>query len=202
MTEPSEFEDTRKSAQRREPRGRLSKPGYQRQRNENKRRRSASSVSSYDDSLRDRRQPSQFKDDYRNIRRRRSSTSPDDRGRDRHVRKNDEDHRERNQSFSRDKSMIARNRNSIFLDQDAELRIYRNGGAGDGDRREHASQLNVTSTKKENNIFPSAAKTPGKSVGNDDASRRPQQPRERSLSPYSRRLALTRSMASMSRDFK
>ena len=160
-----------------------------------KRSRSASSLSSYSDSSRERQKSSYIKDDDRNVRRRRSSISPDDRGRDRHYFRNHEDRRERSGSFSREKSMMARNRNSMTPSLNGAHQ--RHGDVGNGNRiGEQASRPSEISRHKENNHCPPTKTMSGQEIDDGRPLQRLRPLRERSLSPYSKRLALTQNIVS------
>ena len=160
--------------------------------NDKKRRRSASSLSS-NDGARDDQRALYMRDDDRNLRRRHSSTSPDDRGRDRYVARNYSSRRERSRSSSRDKSMIARHRSSMTLEIDATPGRKKKGGNGSDLQDGIATRPGASQNPKE----PSSSKDQAFSLSSkyEQANRRHQDARERSLSPYSKRLALTQSLA-------
>ncbi|RAK93664.1 hypothetical protein BO79DRAFT_186350 [Aspergillus costaricaensis CBS 115574] len=103
----------------------------------------------------------------RNTRRRRRESSPEERGRPRHLSR-DRERRDRSRSQSVDHSRIARTRRSATPEKRPERGYPASRNYGDG---------------------PSHSQKDGRGQG-----RAPPPPRERSLSPYSKRLALTQSM--------
>ena len=110
--------------------------------------------------------------------RRHRKSSPDDRGRSNAQRRGSHRSRSRTRSLSMDKSRVAKERRSLDEGSEAngeDERMYRSGDAKSSHRRDDRP------SRRSNGI---AANHPG-----PPASRK-----ERSLSPYSRRLALTQSM--------
>lgn len=199
MAYSSESEDLERVAsdrRRGKPRDSQSRREGWRQSNDRKRRWSASSLSSYSDSSRDHQRSSYRKDADRNTRLRRSSFSPDERGRDRYLTKNHDDRRERSRGFSREKSMMARNRNSITPGLDGGQHRYGDDRGGDRTRSEHGSRPSEASKRKENNSSSPTNTTSERRFDNGHLSHRARPPRERSLSPYSKRLVLTQTMGS------
>ncbi|KAL3249512.1 hypothetical protein ABHI18_011557, partial [Aspergillus niger] len=137
------------------------------------RKRRYSDASSHDSAVsyssrdRDSRSRSREWQGDRNTRRRRRESSPEERGRPRHMSR-DRERRDRSRSQSVDHSRIARARRSATPEKRPERsypasRDYRDG--------------------------PGRSQKDGRGQG-----RAPPPPRERSLSPYSKRLALTQSM--------
>ncbi|KAL4868142.1 zinc knuckle-domain-containing protein [Aspergillus spectabilis] len=134
-----------------------------------RKRRHSDASSSYSVSSHSSREKSRTRSRERNIRRRRRESSPKERGRPRDV-SPDGDRRDRSRSYSMDKDRVARGRRSTTPQENVPQRKY----------------IGRTSPKKQ----PS-------STSNDrrrDEQNRARPRRERSLSPYSKRLALTQAM--------
>ncbi|KAJ5281910.1 hypothetical protein N7478_007282 [Penicillium angulare] len=127
------------------------------------------SGSSYSSDVKDRSGSQEWAED-RNIRRRRRESSPEERGRHRDSRR----HRAHRRHPSTDKSQITKERRSMTPDTGharSEPRSYR-------DREGPSSQPHASQASRSKR----------------DSRARPDQPRERSPSPYSKRLALTQSI--------
>lgn len=161
-----------------------------------KRRRSfsSSSISYTSDSSHEGRRREVLTNEHRNTRRRRSSISPERRGRDRgHDGRSIQ--RTRSRSNSMDRSQVARNRHSMTPG------AIPNGDRKDRNRRGTGTQ-NHQLLKDRDRRFSNDDDRYGSSFrdGNNDDSRRnrplpsPPPRRERSLSPFSKRLALTQAM--------
>ena len=158
--------------------------------NARKRRRSSSSssLSCTSDSSPERSRRDMFKKEPRNTRRRRSSISPEHRGRDRKY-DGRANRRTKSRSDSMDRSQVARNRQSmtpgVSNRKRNDTRSQDHRPLRDLDRRLSNSDDRYGSSFRDENL---------------DGSRRtrpPQQPpsrKERSLSPFSKRLALTQAM--------
>lgn len=110
----------------------------------------------------------------RNTRRRRQESSPGERGRPRDQSRNS---RQRNRSRSRDRGLIAKGRRSMTPDK-----LH-----GQGHSRKH-SRDNAAPSEPSHNRFQ------GRRPRHDPENPAPQPRRERSLSPFSKRLALTQAM--------
>jgi len=145
-----------------------------------RRRRSRSISTSYSsDASSRRRRRNHSRQGDRNVRRRYSSISPDTRGRDRDL-PGTKNKRRRSRSISRDRAHIARNTRSM-TPANPPPRDYSNGG-------ERSTNLRREDKAYDDNNGPDKTKAGAKATA-------PSPPRrERSLSPYSKRLALTQAM--------
>ena len=151
-----------------------------------RRRSSQSSPRSYSStSSTERRRRHRSRDGDRNTRRRHSSISPDRRGRDRSIPALR--HKRRTQSRSRDRSWIARNRQSMtpaspHTRESMNGRAYQSGPRGQPREPDSAAQVNDRKSDWR----------AGNNNGNGIS--RPPYRKDRSLSPFSKRLALTQAM--------
>ena len=189
---------TSRSELKREPLSMSSHNGVDRKR----RRRSRSSSLSYtSDSSSERKDRRRGGEADRNTRRRRSSISPETRGRDRDYKGN---RRTRSQRESRDRSQVARNRNSMTPAP------YPNGGKAHTSEQRRDSR-DQTSMRYRGQRYSNDNDRYGSSFRDGDRDRptrddrpptrgdpfrqAPQfQRKDRSLSPFSKRLALTQAM--------
>lgn len=158
-----------------------------------RRRSSASSMSYTSDSSSDGKRKKRFTNEHRNTRRRRSSISPDTRGRDRKLQVRGS-RRTRSRSHSVDRSQVARNRQSMtpgappIRDRPISNR--------DGPRKKDHSSARDREKRylNDDDRYGSSFRNENR----DDRTTRPPQPlqqqKERSLSPFSKRLALTQAM--------
>ena len=155
-----------------------------------RRRDSSSSDRSYSttDSSYDRRRPKEKEND-RNTRRRRSSVSPEYRGRER-----DQDDRRsyrsvRSRSNSMDRSKVARHRTSMTPDT-------RNNHDRSNGRPQERPPLRTSGRRYTNDDdrYGSSYRDEGHDNGNETPAKHPPPRKERSLSPFSKRLALTQAM--------
>lgn len=160
--------------------------------NQKRRRSRAPSVSHTSDSSYSDRRRSKSIDNARRTRPRRSKASPDNRGRDRWSGPPRNSRRTRSRSNSMDRSRIARERRSMTPDIDS-------GWGSSGTAKEGPG------IDKGRHQYPSDNDRYGSSFKNrEQEDRRPPRPRaapppppprkERSLSPFSKRLALTQAM--------
>ncbi|KAL8823172.1 MAG: hypothetical protein Q9191_006108 [Dirinaria sp. TL-2023a] len=136
-----------------------------------------------------RRRPSREGD--RNTRRRRSSISPDRRGRDRSI--PGMRHRRRSQTRSRDRSQIARNRQSM-TPASPQHRGLGIGRASQWKARHQSREAGPAAEYDDTKSHWTAA-SDSRGKGTSHSSRRsPPTRKDRSLSPFSKRLALTQAM--------
>ncbi|KAL2802131.1 zinc knuckle-domain-containing protein [Aspergillus granulosus] len=136
-----------------------------------RKRRHSDSSSGYSVSSYSSKERSRSRSPERNIRRRRRESSPKERGRPRNMSR-DDDRRDRNKSRSRniDKNRNTRGRRSVTPEKTIPERSY-------ATRSPSIDKLHVPYNEKR-----------------EDGRNRPFPRRERSLSPYSKRLALTQAM--------
>ncbi|MCJ1440081.1 MAG: hypothetical protein MMC23_000563 [Stictis urceolatum] len=158
-----------------------------------KRQRSSSSDSSRSSYSRRQhtKEPASYYEE-RNTRRRRASTSPDSRGRKSRHEESSLKRRERSRDTSMDRSQIARNRYSLTPDGTHGRDHRRNDVEG---LREHDGRSNGYASQRDEDRRAPHGRRPRAS--RDDAfggTRRAEPPRERSMSPYSKRMALTQAM--------
>ena len=173
-----------RSASPKRPKLNESRPSYGSVGSRKRRRSSSFSDASYSsDDTSARRRKSWAEDNDRNTRRRRSSISPDNRGRDRDF---DERRRlPRSRSNSMDQSRIARHRNSMTPD----LRTDHERSNG----RPHARPRHSFGADRPKSSYNDARY--GKNGQSDPIQpQRVPSRKERSLSPFSKRLALTQAM--------
>lgn len=157
-----------------------------------RRRRSQSSSRSYSSSSStDWRRRHRSRGGDRNTRRRHSSISPDRRGRDRSI--PGMRHRRRSQTRSRDRSQIARNRQSM-TPMSPQHRGLGNGTAYQSKARKQVRGGGPVAEYDDTERHRTAV-SDSRSNGTTRSSRRsPQARKDRSLSPFSKRLALTQAM--------
>lgn len=155
-----------------------------------KNRQRQRSITNSSDSSMDRKRSSRPSGgDYRSKRRRHSSRSPGDRGRDRDANSTRGSRRTRSPSEGRDRSQVMRNRKSmtpgILSKQSHEVR-----------HRDHRPSFNGgQSYSKDNDRYGSSATDRRDDIrGNRPPPNAPPPRKERSLSPFSKRLALTQAM--------
>ena len=166
-----------------------------RQQGTHKRRRSSSSTSTYSSSSSvERRKPSRRKEESdRNTRRRRSSISPDTRGRDRDYNGRRSSRRSRSQSKSIDRSRVARNRNSMTPGM-------RSNHDRDGGRNTVTWGNGRRYSTNDDDRYGGSYRDEGRGARDGVKAQKPPPPlrakKERSLSPFSKRLALTQAMNS------
>jgi len=170
----------------------LSTSSYSRT-NRGKRRRSTSSSLSYTSDSSFERSRRHHRDADRNTRRRHSALSPGIRGRDREYEGRKGSRRTRSRSYSRDPSQVARNRNSMtpsFQRNGDSLHVQ---GGRPRSRERVSMQERVRRYSNDNDRYGSSFRDKGHSL-RDERAVPPPQRRERSLSPFSKRLALTQAM--------
>lgn len=155
--------------------------------NRNNWRQSSKSSSSYSDrSLERKRSPDQ--DYHKHNTRFRSSISPVSQARDKNFFGKRSNRRTRSRSYSRDRSRVARNRHSMTPAASPRQASMHNEFSS---MKSRGSRL-CADSDRHGSIFKSSNRENSQASRSGQFAR--QTPRERSLSPFSRRLALTQAM--------
>lgn len=155
----------------------------------NQRRNYKSSSSSYSsDTSFEKKSRSRIQDNGGKKTRFRSSISPDSRGRDRNFFSKRSNRRTRSRSHSRDRSRVARNRRSMTpgaarqISKSSEFSMSKDPGSQSFDDDNDRYRTRFKNSERDGNRASRSVKFPK------------HQPKERSLSPFSKRLALTQAM--------
>lgn len=151
------------------------------------------SMSNGSHSSMDKRRKKSSHSEYRGKRRRHSSRSPVDRGRDRDLNSNKGSRRTRSPSESRDRSEVVRNRKSMTPGLPAKQNSKQNNGSRWPERHTIADRRQ--SYSNDNDRYGSSARDRNENIrGTRPPPNALPQRKERSLSPFSKRLKITQAM--------